>query len=280
MLAYRHAFHAGNHADVLKHWVLGLVLKHMNAKPKGYRLIDTHAGAGGYSLEGRYALKKQEFEQGIAKLWSRDDLPESLAAYVQRVRDFNPQGPLEQYPGSPAFAKMLLRPQDQLRAYELHPTDYRILSAFLEGTPGAEAHHSDGYAGLRPQLPPPSRRGVVLMDPSYEGERDYPSVIAALRLGLERFADGVFIVWYPQVQKVEAAELPRRLQALAPKSWLHARLTVQKPDGMGYGLAGSGMFIINPPHTLHDQLREGLPVLVKLLGQYPGAHYLLDQRAL
>ena len=137
MLAYRHAFHAGNHADVLKHIVLTQVLRHMNAKDKPYRLIDTHAGAGGYSLEGRYAQKKGEYEQGIARLWDRDDLPEIVADYVALVRQFNPQGTLEQYPGSPAFAQMLLRPGDQLRLYELHPTDHKILASYLGGAADA-----------------------------------------------------------------------------------------------------------------------------------------------
>jgi 23S rRNA (adenine2030-N6)-methyltransferase len=179
MLAYRHAFHAGNHADVLKHTVLTLVLRYMNSKDKPYRLVDTHAGAGGYSLEGRYAQKKGEFEQGIARLWSRDDLPEAVADYVQLVRSFNPEGALEQYPGSPAFAQMLLRAKDQLRLYELHPTDFKILSSYLGGVKGAEVYNVDGFEGLKSQLPPSTRRAVVLMDPSYEGHGDYPRVIAA-----------------------------------------------------------------------------------------------------
>jgi 23S rRNA (adenine2030-N6)-methyltransferase len=279
MLAYRHAFHAGNHADVLKHTTLTLLLRYMNQKDKPYRLVDTHAGAGGYSLEGRYAQKKGEFEQGIARLWSRDDLPEAVADYVDLVRRFNPQGPLEQYPGSPAFAQMLLRAQDQLRLYELHPTDHRILESYLGSVRGAEVKNADGFEGLKSQLPPSTRRAVVLMDPSYEGHGDYGRVIASLREALGRFAEGVYMVWYPQVQKLEAAQLPRRLEALAPKGWLHARLTVQEPDSQGFGLAGSGVFIINPPFTLHDQLLAVLPYLVDVLGQYDGANYLLEQRA-
>jgi 23S rRNA (adenine2030-N6)-methyltransferase len=278
MLAYRHAFHAGNHADVLKHLVLVQVLRYMNGKDKPYRYVDTHAGAGGYSLEGRYAQKKGEFERGIALLWERDDLPEPLADYVSLVRQFNPQGALEQYPGSPAIAQMLLRPTDQMRLFELHPTEHRILDAYLGKQRGVEVRHADGFDGLKGTLPPTTRRGVVLMDPSYEGNGDYGRVIASLREALLRFAEGVYVIWYPQVQKVEAAELPRRLEALAPKGWLHARLTVAKPDSLGFGLAGSGMFVINPPYTLHDTLAGVLPWLVEVLGQYDGANYLLDQR--
>ncbi len=279
MLAYRHAFHAGNHADVLKHTVLTLVLRYMNQKDKSYRLVDTHAGAGGYSLEGRYAQKKGEFEQGILKLWERDDLPAAVADYVTQVRRFNPDGKLHQYPGSPAFAQMLLRAQDQLRLFELHPTDHRILASYLGEFKGAEVFNEDGFDGLKGQVPPSSRRGVVLMDPSYEGHQDYRRVIAALRESITRFAEGVYLVWYPQVSKLEAAQLPKRLEALAPKGWLHARLTVQQPDQQGFGLAGSGMFVINPPFTLHDELLEVLPYLTDVLGQYDGANFLLEQRA-
>ncbi len=277
MLAYRHAFHAGNHADVLKHTVLMLVLQHMNAKPKGYRFVDTHAGAGGYSLEGRYAQKKGEYERGIGRLWTRTDLPAVLADYVELVRRFNPDGVLAQYPGSPALAQMLLRRQDQLRAFELHPTEQKILRATLAATPDAIAYDGDGFAGLKSQLPPSSRRGVVLMDPSYEGNGDYGRVVAALREALARFAEGIYLVWYPQVSKLQAANLPKRLEALAPKGWLHVRLSVQQPDAQGFGLAGSGMFVINPPHGLNAQLAGILPWLVDALGQYDGASYALDR---
>ena len=279
MLAYRHAFHAGNHADVLKHTVLTLVLRHMNLKDKPYRLIDTHAGAGGYSLEGRYAQKKGEFEQGIARLLDRDDLPAAVADCVALVRRFNADGGLVQYPGSPAFAQMLLRAQDQLRLFELHPTDHRILASYLGDAKGAEVYDTDGFDGLKGQVPPSSRRGVVLMDPSYEGHKDYSRVVVALREALSRFAEGVYMVWYPQVSKLEAAQLPKRLEALSPKGWLHARLTVQQPDQQGFGLAGSGVFVINPPFTLHAQLLTVLPYLTEVLGQYDGANYLLEQRA-
>ena len=278
MLAYRHAFHAGNHADVLKHIVLTRVLRYMNLKDKPYRLIDTHAGAGGYSLEGQYAQKKGEYLQGIARLWDRDDLPEAVADYVGLVKQFNPDGQMEQYPGSPAFARMLLRPKDQLRLFELHNTDHRILKSYMDEVKGAEVYDSDGFEGLKGQVPPSSRRAAVLMDPSYEGHGDYGRVIASLRAALDRFAEGVYMVWYPQVSKLEAAQLPRRLEGLAPKGWLHVRLTVQLPDSQGFGLAGSGMFILNPPYTLHDELLAIMPYLVEVLGQYDEANFLLEQK--
>ena len=283
MLAYRHAFHAGNHADVLKHIVFMRVLRYLNQKDKPYRLVDTHAGAGGYSLEGQYAQKKNEYVEGIGRLWEKeksgDELPEAVADYLAAVRQFNPDGKLTQYPGSPAFAQMLLRPQDQLRLFELHNTDHRILASYLGETKGVQIYNADGFDGLKGQLPPPSRRGAVLMDPSYEGHHDYGRVIASLREALQRFAEGVYMVWYPQVTKLEAAQLPRRLEALAPKGFLHVRLTVQPLDQQGFGLAGSGMFILNPPYTLHDEMQALLPWLVEVLGQYDDANYLIEQRA-
>jgi len=289
MLAYRHAFHAGNHADVLKHLVLVQVLRYMALKDRPYTLVDTHAGAGGYSLEGRYAQTKAEYEQGIARLWSRDDLPPPLADLVDLVRRFNgggsapgsPHVAFEQYPGSPAFAHMLLRPQDRLRLFELHSTDHRILAAYLGTQPNTQVTQGDGFAALKAELPPPSRRGVVLIDPSYEIKSDYAKVVGALREVLTRFAEGVVIIWYPQLATIESAHLPQRLQAVADaqakKGWLHMRLTVRQPDERGFGLIGSGLFIANPPHVLHDVLAPLMQFLVDVLGQYDGAHYLLER---
>ena len=292
MLAYRHAFHAGNHADVLKHTLLLLVLRHMAAKDKPYTLVDTHAGAGGYSLAGRYAQTKAEYENGVARLWHRDDLPAPLADYVSLVRRFNGEGEaglggravaLEQYPGSPAIAHMARREQDRLRLYELHPTDHRILEAYLGEQPNTRVFDSDGFAALKAELPPPSRRAVVLMDPSYEIKSDYPRVVAAMREALTRFADATVLVWYPQLLTLESSQLPQRLQSacdgLARRGWLHARLSVQQPDARGFGLVGSGMMVANPPHTLHGALAGAtMQYLVDVLGQHDGASFLLERR--
>lgn len=282
MLAYRHAFHAGNPADVLKHLVLAQVLRYLGEKDKPYTLVDTHAGAGGYSLQGRYANKRHEYEDGIGRLWGRADLPPPLADYVQKVREFNGGGALEQYPGSPALAQMLMRPADRLRLYELHPTDYRILESFLGKRPHTQVSMSDGFAALKSELPPPSRRGAVLIDPSYELKTDYAKVLAAVREALQRFADGVLLVWVPQLQLVEPGQLLQRLKATAesaPKGWLHARLSVAQADARGFGLIGSSMFVVNPPHVLHGMLNTALPWLTEVLGQHDGAGYLLEQRS-
>jgi 23S rRNA (adenine2030-N6)-methyltransferase len=281
MLAYRHAFHAGNHADVLKHTVLALVLRYMNLKEKGWRYVDTHAGAGGYSLQGDYAKKRGEFAQGIANLYERQDLPEPVADLVSLVRDFNAGKGLIQYPGSPAIAHALMRPQDQLRLFEIHPTDYKILASYLGDAPGVEVKMSDGFAALKSQLPPTTKRGVVLIDPPYEIKTDYPRALAAVREALERFPECVVLLWLPQLQLIEAAQLPQRLKAAADsaakKGWLMARLTVAQADARGFGMLGSSMFIANPPHTLHDALQPVLPWLAQALAQFDGARSALER---
>jgi 23S rRNA (adenine2030-N6)-methyltransferase len=280
MLAYRHAFHAGNHADVLKHLVLVHVLRRMATKDKPYTLIDTHAGAGGYALEGRHAQKKAEYRNGIGRLWGRTDLPQPLADYVKVVRTFNPDGRLTQYPGSPAIASRLLRPTDPLHLFELHPTDYRTLKSFIGRRPHTKVAMADGFSALKGELPPPSRRGVVLIDPSYELKGDYAKVLSAVRETLSRFAQAVVLVWIPQVRLIEAAQLPRRVQAAsdaaAPRGWLHALLTVQQADAQGFGLAGSHVVVINPPHGLLEDVRPCLPFLVDVLGQFEGARFQLE----
>lgn len=279
MLAYRHAFHAGNHADVLKHLVLVQVLQYMASKDKPFRLVDTHAGGGGYALHSSQSQKKGEYLQGISRIWGAGDAPPAVADYLRLVRRFNPDGQLNLYPGSPALSQMLLRRGDQLRLFELHPTEFNILTENTRPGRQVQLAQVDGFAALRGQVPPSMRRGVVLMDPSYELVSDYAKVIDSLRDALQRFAEGVYVVWYPQVSRVESIQIARRLQATAPKGWLHVRLNVQQPDAQGFGLTGSGVFVINPPYTLHAQLAESMPWLTQKLAQFPGANHLLEQHA-
>lgn len=280
MLAYRHAFHAGNHADVLKHLVLVQVLRYMAGKDKPYRLIDTHAGAGGYSLKSPESQKRGEYEQGIARLWERKDLPAPVADYVKIVRGFNTGSELSHYPGSPEFERTLLRPQDELRLFELHTTDHRLLSAHFGQDKRTQVAQADGFAGLKGQVPPVSRRAAVLMDPSYELVTDYDKTVKAVRDALTRFAEGVYMVWYPQVTRRESQQLPKQLKASAPKSWLHVSMTVQQTDAQGFGLMGSGMFVFNPPYTLAKTLREVMPWLTRALAQFDGASFVVEERAL
>lgn len=279
MLSYRHAFHAGNHADVLKHYIQTQILSYFNQKDKSYWYIDTHSGAGVYSLTEGYATKNAEFESGIARLWNRDDLPESIAEYVDVVRALNPDGKLTLYPGSPYVADQILRPTDRLRLFELHSSDSKLLQAnFAESGRRVAVIAGDGFAGIKAVLPPPPRRGVTLIDPPYEDKNDYDYVIDMLHEALGRFATGTYAIWYPQLQRAEAKLLPEELKKLGVNSWLHVALSVQSPSADGFGMHGSGMFILNPPWTLAQTLRETMPYLVKVLGQDKGAKYILEEK--
>jgi len=283
MLSYRHAFHAGNHADVLKHFVEVQLLRYLAQKDKPFWYIDTHAGAGCYELDTGYAAQNAEYEGGIARLWQRDDLPAPLAEYVELVKRLNPDGQLKLYPGSPLVALELLREQDRMRLFELHPSDFEILQEnFAERIIGHETQvliqAADGFGALKALLPPPPRRALVLIDPPYEDKQDYRRVTEALREGLKRFANGMYAVWYPQLQRAEARQLPEQLKQLPVKSWLYVALSVQAPGEDGFGMHGSGMFIINPPWTLHGMLQEVMPYLVQHLGRDEGAGYMLEHQ--
>ena len=279
MLSYRHGFHAGNHADVLKHLVLVQLLRQLTRKEKPLFFIDSHAGAGCYSLEHGYAVRKAEFANGIARLWSRSDLPAPLADYVEQVRVVNPDGQLRNYPGSPQLALQLTRDQDRLRLFELHTNESKALQAYFQGAGRRVAVVAgDGFAGLRAVLPPPSRRGLALVDPSYETTSDYHAVRAAIREALQRFATGVYAVWYPQLRRRESVELPDQLRRLATGDWLHVSLSVRAPAADGFGLHGSGMFVFNPPWNLETTLRAAMPTLLEALRQDDRAAFDLQFR--
>ena len=279
MLSYRHAFHAGNHADVLKHFIEVQLLHYLAQKDKPFWYIDTHAGAGCYSLDSGYAAQNAEYESGIARLWARDDLPAPLAEYVALIQRINPDGQLKLYPGSPLVALELLREQDRMRLFELHPTDSEILRQNFAGHDAQVLMQTaDGFGALKALLPPPPRRALVLIDPPYEDKQDYQRVVAALREGLKRFASGVYAIWYPQLQRAEARQLPEQLRQLPVKSWLGVTLSVQAPGEDGFGMHGSGMFIVNPPWTLHGVLQQVMPYLVQHLGQDKDAAFTLTQQ--
>lgn len=279
MLSYRHGFHAGNHADVLKHFVLVQLLRQLTRKEKPLFVIDTHAGAGCYSLEHGYAVRKAEFASGIARLWSRRDLPAPLADYLEQVKVVNPDGQLRNYPGSPQLALQLTREQDRLRLFELHTNEGKALQEYCRGAGRrVSVVADDGFAGLRAVLPPPSRRGLVLIDPSYEHVSDYRAVPAAMRDALGRFATGTYAIWYPLLQRREAAELPGQLRRIAREDWLQVSLTVMRPPADGFGLHGSGVFVFNPPWHLEAALRAAMPVLVEALGLDDEAKYELQSQ--
>ena len=279
MLSYRHGYHAGNHADVLKHLVLVQLIRLLTRKDKALWVIDTHAGAGGYALDAPYATKRREFAGGIGALWSAPKLPAPLAEYVEQVRLVNPDGELRTYPGSPQIALQLLRPQDRLRCFELHSTDAKALQAHFDGAGRQVAVVAgDGLAGMKALLPPPSRRGLVLIDPSYELKEHYRDVRTAMRDALQRFATGTYAVWYPQLPRREAEQLPQELQRLAPGDWLRVSLSITAPSEEGFGMHGSGVFVFNPPWNLEAPLRVAMPALAAALARDEAATFDLQFR--
>jgi 23S rRNA (adenine2030-N6)-methyltransferase len=279
MLSYRHGFHAGNHADVLKHVVYVQLLDALTKKDKGLWVIDTHAGAGAYSLEQGFATQNAEFESGIARLWRLEHLPAAVSDYVAKVRAINPDGVLRVYPGSPMIAMQMMRDQDRLRLFERHTNESKALqSCMADAGRRVTVVAGDGFAGLKAVLPPPTRRGLVLVDPSYENAAEYHAVPDAIRDALKRFATGTYAVWYPKVERREAASLPGELRRLAGGDWLDVALDVTVPAHDGFGLFGSGMFVFNPPWKLEARLREAMPMLAQSLRQHERAAYSLEFR--
>ena len=291
MFSYRHGFHAGNHADVLKHCVLTQLLGYLNQKPAPYMVIDTHAGAGLYQLDSDYATKSGESEEGVALLWDRDDVPAAVNEYLQVIRDMNPAGRLRHYPGSPFLAERLMRDQDRLRVFEMHTTDSKLLAENfrkLEAHAAANGQKSsargtrvqlqraDGFVGLKALLPPPSRRGLILIDPSYEDKDDYRKVKVAIEDAQKRFATGTYAIWYPVLGRLESQQLPERLKRVAASEWLNVTLTVAGPAAQEQGLRSSGMFIINPPWTLEATLKDIMPWITQALAQDDDARFVIQ----
>ena len=309
MFSYRHAFHAGNHADVLKHTVLIAILRHLVQKDTALTVFDTHAGAGLYRLDGDYAATSGEAANGFLRLISKENKPPApvskasadtkiiaegftpaLQDYLDVVASFNNKDSHRVYPGSPFIIQRLLRERDKLKLFEIHPTDVKTLSANiaqLKAGRQVAVLREDGFEGLKKFLPPPARRALVLSDPSYEIKDDYQRVVAMMADSLTRFATGTYAVWYPLIPRPEAHDVPRKLKTLAVKagkSWLNATLTVKSSklltDEAGEvvrpGLPASGMFIINPPHTLKAALQSTLPQLAALLGQDKNAASTLE----
>ncbi|NBW78331.1 MAG: 23S rRNA (adenine(2030)-N(6))-methyltransferase RlmJ [Betaproteobacteria bacterium] len=302
MFSYRHAFHAGNHADVLKHTCLIAIQQYLNQKDTALTILDTHAGAGLYRLDGDYAQTSRESAQGVHKLLEfskHTALAPALQNYLELVLGFNTSGSalaakLRVYPGSPFIIQRLMRGADRLKLFEMHPTDFKALSGNvkkLDAGRQVAVFRSDGFEGIRTFLPPPARRALLLCDPSYEIKSDYPKVVEMVTEALKRFATGTYAVWHPIIPRMEAHDLPRKLKTLAnksQKSWLHATLTVKSsgsavpvssPLGEATprpGLPASGLIVINPPHTLKAMLQEALPQMVLALGQDRHASMTLE----
>ena len=291
MFSYRHAFHAGNHADVLKHIVLIQTLKHAIQKEVAVFYVDTHAGAGVYSLKGDQARKSAESETGIHKLWPEKEAPAEVADYLNLIHDMNPSGTLQYYPGSPFIAEKLLRSQDRLRLYELHPTEIQNLTKNFQElarrdqqngqrSPGRGKRvivdKSDGFAAIKAVLPPPGRRAVVLIDPPYENKMDYQKVIDSMADAMKRFPTGTYLIWYPVLQRPESQRFAERLKKTVNQEWLNVTLSVGSPTPDGFGLVSSGMFVVNPPWKLDGTLKEIMPWLVSVLENDSGAGFTLE----
>jgi 23S rRNA (adenine2030-N6)-methyltransferase len=269
MLSYRHAFHAGNFADVLKHSVLSLVLDYMTRKEKGFCYIDSHSGAGMYQLTDPYAQKTGEYKDGIAKIINDESAPESLETYLSVINTLNGNpteaSELEVYPGSPGIAKAFVRRQDSSHLFELHPSDIDYLNDFCQRWRKVFVKQSDGYQGVLGLLPPPSRRGVVLIDPPYEIKEDYQKAIRTIIKAYSKFSTGTYIVWYPVVQRERIDLMCDTLTNSHVKNVLQVELCLDN-DTDEYGMTGTGLFIVNPPWQLSKQLEEILPYLKDKLG--------------
>lgn len=276
MLSYRHAFHAGNHADVLKHTVLVETLRYLLGKPAPLWYIDTHAGVGQYVLDPNPPAGRPEWREGVERVWAAPSPPAALAAYLEQVRALNPDGRLRRYPGSPQLAVDLLRPADRAWLHELQPSDFPLLEERFRGRSNVRSAKTDGFDALRALLPPSTRRALVCIDPSYELQSDYARLVEALQEARRRFETGCYLVWYPVVQRPAALQLPQRLRALGFGRWLQAELRVKGPPVEGYGLYGSGVFVFNPPWTLPAALQDALPWLAERLALDAQGGYTLE----
>jgi 23S rRNA (adenine2030-N6)-methyltransferase len=274
MLSYRHAFHAGNHADVLKHAVLVQVLEYLKQKDKPLLFVDTHAGAGLYRLDSPWAQKNREFDAGIGRLLECQPLPGELDAYLDLIKSLNPNRRLQRYPGSPWLAVQLLRAQDQARLFELHPAEFEALESLSRGDRRVKVERQDGFQALPALLPPAQRRALVLIDPPYEVKQDYLSVVSALQAAWRRFVAGVYLLWYPVVRRASIDRLERDLKASGLRDVLLAELAVA-PASRG-GMQASGLILVNPPWTLKAQLQTLLPFLAGTLGQDGQGSYRLE----
>ena len=301
MFSYRHAFHAGNHADVLKHSILVAMLRYMTQKDTALSVVDTHAGAGLYRLDGDQARTSGEAASGIFSLVGERGLKATgmgslIDDYLAVLREFNPPpkgapgseaSKLRNYPGSPLITEKLLRPQDRAHVFEVHPTDQRLLRGLVAQRDSRRImtlRVADGFTGVCALLPPPSRRGLLVCDPSYEIKSDYGKVVDMLGDALTRFATGSALIWHPIVARPEAHDLPRKLKntaAKAGKPWLYASLSVKSGQsnarGVPVGLSGSGVFVVNPPFVLAAALKEALPHMVKAMAQDEHAGFVLEQ---
>jgi 23S rRNA (adenine2030-N6)-methyltransferase len=275
---YRHAFHAGNFADVLKHAVLCRVLAHLVAKESPFRAVETHAGAGAYDLAGEAAGRTQEWRQGIGRLIERplaDEAGRLLEPYLALIRAENPSGAVKLYPGSPLIARAFCRERDRMIFCELHPEEYAALHRAFKNDRRAKAIEIDGWTALKAYLPPKERRGFVLVDPPFEEPDEFEQLRDGLVEGHGRWPSGIFLLWYPIKNEHEVRQFERRLSKLEIQKILRIEFAIDRPSAEG-PLSACGMMIVNPPWTLEKELKVILPALTERLGRDGAGYYRLD----
>lgn len=272
MLSYRHSYHAGNFADVLKHIVLIEILLHLGKKDKAFDYIDTHAGAGLYDLRSVHAEKLQEYKTGIGRL-KAEDWPE-LSHYLEAVNGLNPDGVLQLYPGSPLITRQFMRSHDRAWLYELHPEDARLLATNVRSDKRVRVMREDGLRGLLTLLPPVSRRGMVLIDPSYEIKSDYDLVTKTVIEAHKKFATGSYAIWYPVIERSRIHRMEKQLLNSCIKNIQRFELGITGDDSPG--MTSSGMIVINPPWQLMATMQALLPKLCETLAADKGAFYKAD----
>lgn len=266
---YRHTFHAGNFADVVKHVVLAQVLKAFRRKDKAFAYIETHAGAGRYDLRQGDAERTGEYLDGIARLWPAPPV-DGLEDYLAAVRELNAEGVLRHYPGSPRIARFLLRPQDRMRLAERAPAECARLQTEFAADAQVTTQCGDGYAVLKQWLPPPERRGLVLIDPPYESANEWDQLVGALAAAVKRWSQGVYAVWYPLKATAPVERFKSAIAQSGLRRVLSAELTLWPLDSP-FRLNGCGMLIVNPPWRLDAELPQILAALAERLRQGPAA---------
>lgn len=275
---YRHAFHAGNFADVVKHILIVRILTRLREKATPFRVIDTHAGEGIYDLSGEEAARTGEWRDGIGRLVEAQlpaDAAELVAPYLAAVRACNHGGGLRYYPGSPVLALRLLRPQDRLIACELEPRAAAVLSRRLRGSPPAKVTAIDGWTALNAYVPPRERRGLVIVDPPFEQPDDFARLADGVAAAYGKWPTGIYLLWHPVKDRDGPDRFIRKLRRIGMEKCLRLEFAVSAPRPEG-GLSGCGLVIVNPPWRLADEIRASAPALIAVLGRDPTRSWLVD----
>ena len=264
MLSYQHSYHAGNFADVVKHLTLSLIINYLTQKDKPLFYLDTHAGRGQYDLKQTQAQKTKEYLSGIVPLLAeKASLPEVFSAYIDTITAFNPDNKLSVYPGSVMIARHLLRNIDRLMACELHPTEFQVLKTCRKMGKKLTFQEIDGIQALKSALPPLEKRGLVMIDPSYELKEEYYTIPKALEEAIKRFETGVYCLWYPIIDKFHHIKLQGHMEALKAPNKLH--LVYHHEPINHQKMTGTGLWIINPPFVLKQQLEQAMPIICERL---------------